>query len=222
MLKGTDLSHHNQTVDFAKMLAAGYVFTTLKATEGIAYVDQTFKARWLAAKKANVIRGAYHFFRPGVDSKKAADLFCRVIGELEDGDMPAIFDWEARDPVDRIEQIEKADQWLEIVWKFTGVRPWIYGGPSFLGDTIRPPAGFAEYPLWIANYKTEKPRVPKPWTSWLEWQSAEDAKVPGISNHCDVDYFNGTLEDLKPLLKHTSSPVSGTVPSQSPEAEGWF
>ena len=44
-----DLSHHNETVDFAKMKAAGIVGVIHKATQGLTYVDETYAGRRVEA-----------------------------------------------------------------------------------------------------------------------------------------------------------------------------
>ena len=62
------------------------------------------------------------------------------------------------------------------------------------------------YPLWIANYRVPKPTIPAPWKSYIIWQYAEDANLPGVSIPADGDIAPGTLADLQ---KYTLSKDAG-------------
>jgi lysozyme len=200
-VRGVDLSHHNSPPDFKAMKAGGYEFVFLKATESTGYVDPTFHHRWAQAKDAGILRGAYHFFRPQHDAKAQAEHFLSVIGKLEANDLPCVFDWEVVDGVGRDKQIPAANVWLDIVHKATGKRPIIYGGPSFLADSMKPPVDFAAYKLWIANYGVKVPKVPAPWGHWTFWQDSEAGVAPGVAGHCDIDYFNGSIDELSAFAK---------------------
>ncbi|MFN8381390.1 MAG: hypothetical protein U0V02_05590 [Anaerolineales bacterium] len=56
--------------------------------------------------------------------------------------------------------------------------------------------------LWIANYGTNTPLVPKPWTAdeWTLWQFTDNGDGPlyGVeSGNIDLNYFNGDLTALQ-------------------------
>ncbi|KAJ7855733.1 glycoside hydrolase superfamily [Mycena olivaceomarginata] len=71
--KGTDLSHSQVTVDWAKVKAAGVSFVYIKATEGTTFQDPTFSSKYSGATRttAGLIRGGYHFAHPGSSSGAA-------------------------------------------------------------------------------------------------------------------------------------------------------
>src|SRR5437899_3040072 len=64
---GIDVSGHQSTVDWAGVAEAGIAFAYAKATEGTSFVDPQFPINWERMKSANILRGAYHFFRPKLD-----------------------------------------------------------------------------------------------------------------------------------------------------------
>jgi lysozyme len=198
-VRGVDVSHHNESVDFKAMKAAGWHFAFMKATEAAGFEDSKFKARWAAAKEAGVMVGAYHFFRANVDPAKQAEHFISNLKEVSAGDLPPVMDWETKDNTERLTHIIRGRVFLEMVERATGRRPIIYTGPSFAGDFLKLPAEFAKYPLWVAHYQTKQPRVPAPWKTWTFWQDSETGVVPGVANRCDTNYFMGSIEDLKRL-----------------------
>ncbi|HEX5838621.1 MAG TPA: SH3 domain-containing protein, partial [Anaerolineales bacterium] len=58
---------------------------------------------------------------------------------------------------------------------------------------------FHRYPLWIANYGTNQPLVPRPWAAseWLFWQftASGDGLAYGVESlEIDLNYFNGDAQ----------------------------
>src|SRR5262249_22791906 len=64
-LKGIDVSNYQGKIDWQAVKKSGVVFAFAKATEGVDFVDKSFAANFKAMKAAGIIRGAYHFARPG-------------------------------------------------------------------------------------------------------------------------------------------------------------
>ena len=94
---GVDLSHWDPEVNWPMLKAGGCGFIIFKATEGAGITDQSFAKNWEAAKANGVIRGPYHFFHPSQDPVAQANHFFKVVGLLDDADLPPIIDWEAND-----------------------------------------------------------------------------------------------------------------------------
>jgi GH25 family lysozyme M1 (1,4-beta-N-acetylmuramidase) len=76
---GIDVSHYQPAIDWETLVRAGFQYCFIKATEGSASVDKSFARHWPDARKAGLIRGAYHFFRPAVPVASQAALFLRTI-----------------------------------------------------------------------------------------------------------------------------------------------
>ncbi len=185
--KGLDVSHYDETIDFAKVKASGFDFCSVKCTEGLSVVDANYKANRAKAKAAGILVGAYHFFRPGMDPAKQAGHFL-AHADIQKGDMQPMFDWEVSQGK---ADVAKAQIFLDLVEKAIGKPMIIYGPPYMLNDFALPDS-FKKYPLWVAHYGTTAPLVPAPWTTWSFWQYSEKGSVPGIpATDEDMDLFNG-------------------------------
>lgn len=186
-VKGFDVSAYQPKTDFQKMKGQGYQFCFVKATEGVSYIDKTFKQFWIKAKDAGLVRGAYHFFHPKYDPIEQANSFCRIVGQLETNDLPLVMDWESTDGVIALQDRLNGWSFLNRVKTLTGKSPIIYGGPYFL-EALNLSGEFASHPLWVAHYGVKAPLVPNPWTYFTFWQYSDD----GV----DYNIFNGSMEQL--------------------------
>ena len=63
-LPGIDVSHHQDTIDWAQVAGSGIRFAIAKATEGTGYIDPLFSTNRADAMAAGIAFGAYHFARP--------------------------------------------------------------------------------------------------------------------------------------------------------------
>ena len=93
MLKGIDISHHQNGIDIA---STGVDFVICKATEGIGYVDKCCDKFYQAAKKCGKKLGVYHFARPdlGNSAEAEADYFISQIqGYIKEAML--VLDWES-------------------------------------------------------------------------------------------------------------------------------
>lgn len=210
---GIDVSHHNGKIDWAKVKAAGISFVFLKATEGATYKDPTYDDNYAQAKAHGIAVGAYHFFRPGVSTKSQVDNFVAAIKKLNPGDLPPVLD--AENPVlwEGLSAKTAADKcvaFMDAVKSQLGATPVLYAGSFFIRDQLGGDARLAAYPLWLAQYRKNDPAVPKPYATWTFWQHTESGTCPGITGNCDMNVFNGTLEQLAKL----------TIPTPAKAGEG--
>lgn len=204
---GIDVSHHQDSIDWTKVRAAGHRFAFIKATEGATVTDALFATNWKAARDAGLRTGAYHFFHPQTDVAKQVENFLAAVGSRRSGDLPPVLDLEVPSEwivapefdqwskVPASERVPRVLAWLKAVEARLGVRPIIYLSPSFANDILANDARLAAYDLWIAHYTSaSSPTVPKPWTTWLYWQFSETGTAPGIpGKSVDLDVFNGTM-----------------------------
>lgn len=79
------------TANWSTMSKAGVSAVYAKASDG-AGTDLSFRRVWTQLdamhQAGTLLRGAYHFFRPGIDAKVQADVFLRAIGAVN-GHKPA-------------------------------------------------------------------------------------------------------------------------------------
>lgn len=195
-LSGIDVSHFQGKVDWGKVKAAGVAFAFAKATEGVSYTDAMFATNWQGMQNAGLLRGAYHFFRPSQDAAAQAQHFLSVVS-LQSGDLPPALDVETADGVSNDALTAGVQTWLEHVALQTGVTPIIYAGPRFWNGHVN--GNFSAYPLWVAEYGVQTPQLPRGWTNWNFWQYSQSGHESGVAGNVDLDYFQGSIEDLTAL-----------------------
>lgn len=198
---GFDMSHYQNSKDIKwDSLAIGnrtipLKFVILRATMGNRSKDQNFDEFWTTAKKHNLIRGAYHFYRPDEDPVKQANNFLESV-KLEEGDLVPVLDIERNPHKYSKEELRKNLKiWLKIVEEKYGEKPIIYTFYHYYKDNLR--GEFDEYPLWLANYNNVL--QPSPEDDWKMWQFTENGIVYGINTKVDLNVFNGNVWSLKRL-----------------------
>ena len=179
---GIDVSHHSGAVDWQKLAASGVDFVYVKATEGVDNPDATFADHWESLAASDLARGAYHFYVTEDDPEEQARFFLETV-DFGPGDLPPVVDVEVIGHGTTPGLPDRLRRFLEIVARETGTKPIIYTSPNFwdahLGE------GFGEYPLWIAEFGVDQPRVPKGWDTWTLWQWKDDHATPGVEKDAD-------------------------------------
>jgi GH25 family lysozyme M1 (1,4-beta-N-acetylmuramidase) len=212
---GIDVSHYKNQIDWGRVAESGLKYAIIKATEGDDWVDSRFDYNWSQARKVGLLRGAYHFFRPVKDPLAQAHHFLRMVGDiLHETDLPPVLDVEVYPSFIKNEykkfssrdRQQRIRVWLQTIEAATGRTPMIYTNYYSWRDYLGNSESFSRYPLWIAAYKVEQPKIPgNNWggRGWTFWQYTEKGVVPGIRNEAacvDMNYFRGTDEDLKGWL----------------------
>ncbi|RZL31013.1 MAG: glycoside hydrolase family 25 protein [Pedobacter sp.] len=197
---GIDVSSYQQKINWAKVDAMDdygirVSFAFIKATEGVTLVDSYFQRNWRETKKAGVIRGAYHYFKPKKSGMWQAKFFLQTV-KVEAGDLPPVIDIEETGKLDKLHLQLNLQEYLTEIEKQTKIRPIIYTGYQFFIDNLK--GKFDDYPIWIAHYYQPKLKLEK--TDWDFWQHADNATVDGIRGKVDMNVFNGDEEDLSALL----------------------
>jgi GH25 family lysozyme M1 (1,4-beta-N-acetylmuramidase) len=203
---GIDVSYWEAGIDWKKVRGAGIRFVFVKATEGEQYADPTFDDNWLGAKSVGIIRGAYHFFHPNMNPVKQANKFIQVVKQMNDpGELAPVLDLEVTDNQANQTIIDRAKTWLDHVQQKLGKRPIIYSSPGFLKYNFSVPGGgppfwTKDHILWIANYGQPQPLMPPGWLKWTFWQYSETGRINGVNSSVDLNWFNGTVDELYQLV----------------------
>jgi lysozyme len=210
MIPGIDVARYEPNIDWFKVMAAGYRFAFIKASQAT-YKDSKFDTHWHNAKVAGMPRGAYHFYDTSVSPETQAEFFWNLV-KNDSGELPLVVDLEyyTSGPY------YGSENWYRFISHLNHIsnnHPLIiYTGYYYWTDNVtKHPAvqdinWFGKYPLWIANYETNSPLIPKPWTTWMFWQYSESGIVDGITDglgrptECDLDAFFGTEEQFQTLL----------------------
>ncbi|GJQ52014.1 MAG: hypothetical protein HKUEN02_08610 [Anaerolineaceae bacterium] len=225
-LIGPDVSFYQddnstpQGIDFVKMSrSAGYVI--IRSGQNT-WIDSDFKTNWSNSKAAGLPRGSYWFYDSRIEPKIQADLwFSAFDGDL--GELPLFADFEEayggayagwKHWKTFLERLKSRVGKHEIAI-YTAYYYWLANAPSGAADLQY----FRQYPLWIANYGTAMPLVPKPWgvNEWLFWQYTDrgDGALYGVeSSRIDLNYFNGDLAEFRRRFKLDSTPPPPPPPTE--------
>ena len=195
---GFDVSEYQSTINWEATYSIDesfeLSFVFVRATAGTNKLDRRFKENWKGAEARQLIRGAYHYYRPNENSIAQADNFIKNV-TLKKGDLPPVLDIEKLPKTQSIDSLKVGlRRWLDRVEAHYKVRPIIYSGESYYTDFLK--KEFKDYPLWIANYNFWRNDLE---SDWLFWQFTEKAQIDGIPGMVDVNIFNGDKNKL--LLK---------------------
>ena len=196
-LQGIDVSHYQGAVNWAAVRAGGRRYAFCKATEGTTYTDPTFAANWPAMRAAGLLRGAYHFGRPGTSAAAQADYFCDAVRPAP-GDLKPVLDLEATDGMTPAQVRAWVVAFVSRVVARTGQTPVIYTGYYFWRDSAGNGSNL-NCPLWLAQYASAVTLVPAAWATWTFWQYTSTGTCPGVAGGVDLDAFNGNKTGLNNL-----------------------
>ena len=196
-VQGIDISHYQGKIDWDKLHGAliegtPVRFIIMESTEGNSLLDQNFADNFYQASQYGFIRGAYHFFVPGVDAKSQAEYFLKQV-HLEEGDLPPVLDFEKTGNLTSKEIERNALEWLKTVEKEYHVKPILYTYYKFKQKYFSSKE-FDDYPYWIAHYYVDTLRYQG---EWKFWQHTDYGKVDGIKSYVDLNVYNGSMYDLE-------------------------
>lgn len=193
---GLDVSQYQEKINWEEVktvedtFALRFVF--IRATVGNDKVDTEFENNWIGAKKNNIIRGAYHYYRPNENSLEQAANFIKTV-KLQKGDLPPVLDIEKLPEDQSLDSLKVGlRRWLEKIDAHYKVKPIIYSGNNYYEAFLK--TEFSDYSFWIANYNFF---VEDFCDDWLFWQFTEKATVKGISCDVDLNIYNGTPKMLQ-------------------------
>jgi lysozyme len=198
--KWEDINSTPQKIDFKKAFSKGLRFVFIKASQAN-WADEDIVYNWKSSKEAGFLRSAYHFLTWDINPGEQARYFYDLI-KNDPGEIPPVVDyewWGKEIPKNALDKLLSFLQELESLQKQT---PIIYTAPGFWSEFGKIEPTWSKYLLWLAQYGVTKPDIPKPWTSYLFWQytSHGDGYNFGCeSKSVDLNYFNGSFEDLKNL-----------------------
>ena len=225
-IQGPDLNYWRQYVNWHRVAAdeANHQFAITKATQGDKFIDPTFDENWAGMRRVELIRGAYHYFRPEYDPVKQADHFLRVMeGINHSSDLPLILDVERGNARERElwralgntnARLTHVRRGLERLEQRTGRRPILYTNLATWREYFGDSSALSRYPLWIANYGVNQPNVPgNNWggQGWSLWQFTESGSVDGVNEGdppTDINWFRGNVQQMRTRFVMTAlSPV---------------
>jgi len=188
-----DVSEHSGAINWTEFDRNRFSFVYLKASEGIDLVDSAFQNHWLELKRLGIPRGAYHFFVTEDDPVVQAEFFIQTVGD-DHGELLPVLDIELIGHGTRGDLAKKVRIFLELVEKKYRVKPIIYTSPNFWDKHIR--SDFSAYPLWVAEYGVDKPRLPHGWTGWMIWQYKENLALDWVEKGADISRVHSDMDKI--------------------------
>lgn len=213
-LVGCDVSEYQETITWSEISPGGY-FSLVKISEGTSYVDRMAAQNVPGARSIADPNGWINFwyhFADGYDPVAEAQHFLAVLSQF--GGLQTweglMYDFEKNgiaDPGTYTNTFE------EYVFNQTGVRPLLYSNRylmsliyqanpnagKFLADPDDPPSTNAQYLGKTVPYE-------------YVMQQYGTGSMPGVPVACDIDYFFGTLSELR---AYTKQPTPVAVPQST-------
>lgn len=201
-------------INFATM--RGQVDSVIIRAGQNTWQDRAFTTSWLAAKEAGLQRGSYWFYDSRANPKRQAEKWVEVLGN-DAGELELWMDFEEEygggfggmknfyDFTERLNVLLPHKQ----LGVYTGYYYWIDNFESVDFEKY-----FAQYPLWIAAYKTDAPRIPPPWNDWLMWQYTDNGQgsLYGVpSGNIDLNYRKGEAVGEHPIRPHIEASFNGQM-----------
>ena len=158
--------------------------------------DIAFDVSWEAAKEAGIQRGSYWFYDSRANPKRQAEAWVQVLGN-DTGELELWMDYE--DVYGG--QYGSLESLYDFAERLRNLLPHkqlgVYTGYYYWMERISPAESyFSQYPLWIAAYQVNKPRIPSTWQDWFMWQYTDKGQgdLYGVkSANIDLNYRRGEL-----------------------------
>src|SRR4051812_39748989 len=173
-------------INWAAVKGAGKEFALVKATESTSYKNPWFATDYSRIRRVGMVRGSYHFARPGYPLATTAAAQAKYYVNRLGGSartartLPPALDLEMTGGLSRGALVTWAQTFLLTVRRLTGRTPMIYTYPSFWTSALADPAALSRYPLWMASYGTGVGTGP------MLWQYTSAARVSGIRGSVDM------------------------------------
>ena len=191
---GIDVSSHQGTIDWNAVAGDGISFAIVQAgyrgySDGALNEDANFRANLSGAKAAGLETGVY-FFSQAVsvaEAEEEAEYVLELLGG-EALDLPVFYDWEfvsadgARTGAVDGETVTACARAFCAAVEAGGYEAGVYFNQNLVYTMVEL-AELLEYPLWMAQYRTE----PEFFYDFVWWQYSDSGTVAGIEGPVDLD-----------------------------------
>lgn len=199
-IKGIDISNWQEFVDFKSVKNSGVQIVYIKASEGDYFIDPFLNANYSGAKSQGLLVGFYHYFIPKNtnDAISQAKHFSNVIKNLTP-DCRLAIDIEVAEGLTKTTISNLVKVFLEKVKELTNKDVVVYSYTDFIRNYLS--KSLTVYPLWVAEYGTNKPANNGIWDDWVGFQYSSTGIVTGVDGNVDLNVFT------KGILLPNSAPI---------------
>lgn len=197
-LLGIDVSHHNGTIDWAKVKKAGIKYVIIRCGYGDNYTSQDDK-KWTynvaQCEKLGIQYGVYIYSHAtnATMAKSEADHCIRLL-KGHNPHYPVYLDLEDEDQANLSNAKLKT---VTVTWankiKAAGYTPGVYSS-KYWWTTKLTSTDYDNYSKWVAQWNKECTYT----GMYHMWQYSSTGSVSGISGNVDMDYWYGNAPVIKP------------------------
>lgn len=216
---GPDISHWDGHVDLSTTKARGGSFVFMKALDG-AVLTRNYEENRRRAVEANLMHGPYQWLyrNANVSCRSQASAMRFLLDELPSNLPPVIdFEWTRYGGSMANPTYADLDMYVSDLLSFGVRKPILYSAAGYMNSFGQIPASLRQKfsAFWFANYNVSSPFLPYGFTRWDFWQftGSGDALTyaPNDSGKLELDlnYFNGTVDDLYNLADGVVPPPTG-------------
>lgn len=197
-IAGFDVSRYQANVDWVGLAQSGHAFVYVKATEGTDHRSPTHDDQRVAARKAGLVQGAYHYARPGQSSGTLQARFFHSAGGSWSADgrtLPGALDLEfaERGPqchgLGQDEMRTWVREFSDEYRRLSGRVPVIYTKAEVWDTCTGGDTSFKNHPLWLFDHADAPGRLPVGWERPTLWQR-------GVVDNLDRNVFFGSRDQL--------------------------
>ncbi len=192
---GIDVSRWQGEISWGQVAAAGYRFAVIRATVGNYYTDYQFYPNWDGARDAGLLISAYHVVAPERPADSQMERFFDAL-DGRSSDLPLVLDVELSRGVSPDDITACVQACADLIEEEDERKPMIYTARWFWDSNVLDGPDWAAYDLWVANYGVNAPSLPSGWEDWTLWQYSDHGQVPGINAATDLNWFNGSYDEL--------------------------
>jgi lysozyme len=202
---GVDVSNHQGDINWPALARNHVAFAYIKATEGGDFRDKRFQLNWEGAKRAGLVRGAYHFFTQCRSGAEQAKNFIATVPR-EHGALPPVIDAEHMGPCPTGQQvgsvIREIATLIDALEAHYGRRPVIYTGSEFdaayLQGQLTGDRFWLRSLFWPPWFRTGQ---------WVIWQFHDAGTRAGINGPVDLNVFRGSWRQFETFV--VKEPLTG-------------
>jgi lysozyme len=198
MVTGFDFSEKNGSVDWKKLSNPLQSFAYLKASEGLFTPDKTFTTNRSQAKENDFLVGAYHWLNPKLNCKQQAEKFAIILGNTG-GELPPAFCLELYRS-DSSDMDTNVRIFVDTLIGLIGRKIVVYTSSTYWKSYLVKSEWANRCLLWIDLPGLLFPMQVYPWAGWTFWQSSFNGTFPGINGNVGVNWFNGSVRELRQLV----------------------
>ena len=180
-IKGIDVSHHQNNIDWESVAGDGIDFAYIKATEGSSWIDECVEANYTGAKENGMDYGFYHFVSFESAPKDQLENYKRATQSYDMTLIPALdaeyYGDMEKNPLPKPTVLTQIKELEELFKEEYGYYPLIYTTQKFYHRYFV--GELKDYPVWIRNV------YDLPTQRWALWQYTDKLKVSGISTSVD-------------------------------------